>query len=243
MQLHVEFSLQEPLTLPIAHHHLLQSALYALLARHPALARTLHDGKQKQGQEIKPLCFSDLNGLMVVRGSRITFSDKLSLTVRSIFPNIISAMEEGLHFQGLRLGNMLLFPRQISCSQPLLDQDRVPIIMRSPLTVHITLQSGKTRYYQPLSSEFEALIQQNFARKFAFFTGQKPRENIHISVLTLSPKNKCLTFYHRQNQPRIIIEAWYGRYLLEGQPEYLTFLYYTGLGDRNAAGFGLFDLL
>ena len=62
--------------------------------------------------------------------------------------------------------------------------------------------------------------------------------------MQVSSQDKCITFYHRKGCARpIVIEAWYGKYKLAGDPEHLNFLYYSGLGARNGAGFGLFDVL
>ena len=41
----------------------------------------------------------------------------------------------------------------------------------------------------------------------------------------------------------ILITAWYGTYQLTGERKYLDFLYQTGLGAKNAQGFGMFEIL
>ena len=38
------------------------------------------------------------------------------------------------------------------------------------------------------------------------------------------------------------VTGWRGSYLLSAEPQVLDLLYQTGLGSRNAQGFGLFDL-
>lgn len=39
------------------------------------------------------------------------------------------------------------------------------------------------------------------------------------------------------------ISGWLGEYELSGEAKYLDFLYQTGLGSKNAQGFGLFDVV
>ena len=50
-------------------------------------------------------------------------------------------------------------------------------------------------------------------------------------------KDKYFTKYKN-----FFIEAWYGLYLLEGNADYLSFLYDAGLGSKNAQGFGMFEI-
>ena len=41
----------------------------------------------------------------------------------------------------------------------------------------------------------------------------------------------------------VLITAWYGTHKLSGERKYLDFLYQTGLGAKNAQGFGMFEIL
>ena len=39
------------------------------------------------------------------------------------------------------------------------------------------------------------------------------------------------------------INAWFGDYELSGERKYLDFLFQTGLGGKNAQGFGMFEVI
>lgn len=240
MQLRADFAFNQPVVLPIAHHHILQSAVYGLMKNLPSLSQALHDDKQKP----KPLCFSDLSGPKKAADRQIVFYDCFSLQIRSIYPEIILSMEEALRQSGLLLGDDRLMPQTARLSQPLLNKSEAQIVMRSPITVHVTDGAGKRKYFNPFQEEFEARIRENFARKYLDATGKQAADDLHVTPLQVSNQDKCVTFYHRKNFARpIVIEAWYGHYRLAGPSEYLNFLYYSGLGARNGAGFGLFDVI
>jgi CRISPR-associated endoribonuclease Cas6 len=239
MQLHATFSLKQPLVLPISHHHILQSAVYGLMKNLPSFTLALHDSKLPN-----PFCFSNLYGPKKIMDRRIFFHDDLSFQIRSIYPEIILSMEETMRQNGLLLGDRRLLPQTTKLTQPLLEESEVRILMRSPITIHTTDEVGKSKYFNPFQEDFEPRIRQNFVRKYLAATGKQPVGELHITPLQVSEQDKCITFYHRKNLVRpIVIEAWYGIYELNGIPEHLNFLYYSGLGARNGAGFGLFDVL
>jgi len=239
MQLHATFSLIQPLVLPISHHHILQSAVYGLMDNLPSLSQALHDSKRPN-----PFCFSDLSGPKKAMNRQIIFHDYCSLQIRSIYPEILLSMEKTLRQNCLLLGDRQLLSETVKLSQPLIEGNEAHIIMRSPITIHITDEAGKSRYFNPFQKEFALRLNDNFAKKYFAATGEHPAGEFQIIPLVISQRDKCITFYHRKNLARpIVIEAWYGNYRLVGPSEYLNFLYYSGLGARNGAGFGLFDVI
>ena len=61
---------------------------------------------------------------------------------------------------------------------------------------------------------------------------------ITIEVKRLFEKDKYVTKYKG-----FYINAWFGMYVLTGKRQYLDFLYQTGIGSKNAQGFGMFEII
>lgn len=60
-----------------------------------------------------------------------------------------------------------------------------------------------------------------------------PEGDVSIAAAGISARDKDVTRFKET-----IITAWRGECTLAGWPEYLTFLYYTGLRVKNSEGFG-----
>ena len=65
-----------------------------------------------------------------------------------------------------------------------------------------------------------------------------PFSNIEITNTAISHSDKVVT-----TLKGIYITGWKGNYILNGSPDYLTFLYNCGIGNKNSQGFGLFELI
>ena len=98
--------------------------------------------------------------------------------------------------------------------------------------------SGKTYYYSPDEQEFYDSVYYNFLRKYCAYTGIEAIERIELYPLRISEKDKYVTKYKD-----FYITAWLGEYVLSGPRKYLDFLYQTGLGSKNAQGFGMFEVV
>jgi len=61
------------------------------------------------------------------------------------------------------------------------------------------------------------------------------------AIKQILPNEKIIYFGTGPN--KIIIKAWQGHFLLEGSPELIQFGLDAGLGNRNAQGFGMVELV
>ncbi len=243
MQLKITFCADAPLVLPLSHHHVLQGFLYHILEGNPEFSAFLHDtGYQYDAHNYKLFCFGLLQGSYRVQVPNIIFEGDVVLEVRSPFPDFIALLakqitqqkEFALHGQAIKIVELMQEETSISKSNIL-------VKMQAPLCLSKTIYNGEkkfTQYATPLDSDFSAQMNQNFVRKYRAAYHCEPPCDIKIEAERVSSKDKYVTKFKNQ----IYITAWRGVYRLQGSPAALTFLYDTGLGARNAQGFGMFDL-
>jgi len=198
----------------------------------------LHDqGQQYNGRGYKMFCYSDLKGKFTIRDKRICFLDTIKLEIRSIDEELIIRLEEAVNKRGVCFGDVVEMLTRVQREDKKIEVGALKIKMISPITAYQTVPDTKwTRYYNPLEEEFEGLIQRNFQRKYTAYTGREPGGTISLKAVSVGEQDRCVTEF-KQNK----IRAWYGTYMLRGRPEYLNFLYQTGLGAKNGQGFGMFE--
>ena len=97
---------------------------------------------------------------------------------------------------------------------------------------------GSLYYYNPDESEFYEAVAQNFYRKYQACYGVRPHTLISLMKVDDGSMKKFVTNY----QGNYII-GWFSRFRLCGERKYLDFLYQAGLGEKNAQGFGMFEIL
>ncbi len=258
MQLKIFIKLNVPLTLPISYHHILQAVIYNLMGDANGNA-ILHDGGEAYGKRnYKLFVFGLLEGLYKIENKKITFFDNVSFEVRAFDENIIKTIEDNVLKNGIRFDNIKYDLVECSRRNTRIINDRLLIKMISPVCVYKTLfDSNHTNYLNPFSPDFSSEINNNFLRKY-IAAGKVPaelsvempselstelrseasdKELITISPFKVSSRDKYLT-----NYKNTIIEAYRGIYELSGRPEYLDFLYDTGIGSKNSQGFGMFKI-
>lgn len=239
MQLYVHHYLDEPLVLPINYSHIMQSIIFNSI-NYNQYSNFLHSEGYKFGKKIyKMFQFSHLSGHYSVKDHRITFDNEIEFEVRSVAPDFIKALKEGFDNNGITYINRHFDKLETHIDDKTIEGEQIIIKMSTPVTVYVTDdKTGKTIFYPPDMDEFAELIQNNFIRKYAAYTGVVPDEDIYIRMLDVTQKDKFVTKYKG-----FYVSGWYGEYLLEGQRKYLDFLYQTGIGSRNSQGFGMFDVL
>ncbi len=119
--------------------------------------------------------------------------------------------------------------------------DDIKIKMISPIVVkdaYVENDRKKTYYYSPLEKEFALKINTNFKNKYQIFYDKVPESDICFKLISIQEKDKYVTKYND-----FYITGWQGIYELSGKREYLEFLYYVGIGERNSQGFGMFEII
>lgn len=238
MQLKIKIYLQEPLSLPVAYKHILQSIFFSLMGDDNGQT-DLHDGGYVyQGRKYKMFTFGPIKGDYRYAKGIITFENEIEIEFRSWDPNIIYRMANAIDTRGICFGDRVLFDIEYEILDYHITQDCITVVQDSPICVYKTDEKKHTYFFRPWDEEFEAAIQQNFKRKYNAAMVQEANGDVNLRVINADEKDKQVTKYKN-----FIIQAYGGTYQLTGNPEYLDFLYQTGIGAKNAQGFGMFQVI
>lgn len=240
MQFRLTFRTQR-LTLPFSCQHQMQSMIYSLLRRDEVYGVTIHPvSNRTENQAYIPFCFGQFTGKKKINRERkqMTFVGRVFWELRTADPQMAKVfcrlLTPGLT---LTLCNQPLILESASLLEKEIPGEQCKIRMLTPILAYERTELKETVPYNPLCREFAPLVVKNFQRKYCALTGIWPEE-IGLDVLSVGDRDKNVT-----NYKGTWLTGWKGDYLLTGKPEYLLFLYDTGLGLRNAAGFGLFEVL
>ncbi len=237
MQLRVKQKLSSELILPIGYHHILQSILYSNMKDQRGYSDFIHnEGYAYHDRQFRMFTFSLLEGKYSIHEGKIIFRDEVSFEVRSPDHRLIQLIKDNIEERGIRYPNVTVTDIILALSDDQVDDDNILIRMGSPLTVYTTDENTKqTHFYSPEESRFAMLVNDNFKRKYSAYTGMLPETDVMLEPVKISPKDKYVT-----NYKGFYLSGWKGWYRLTGERRYLDFLYQTGIGAKNAQGFGLF---
>lgn len=240
MQLEVYIELEEKLVLPINYNHIVQSIIYKALSIMPDYADFLHESGYLRGnRQYKMFQFSQLNGNYKIHSKQIIFDSYVMLEIRSPEPLLMNLLVESFYKNGITFGQFTYRNIRMELYDYTVEENELIIQMKSPLTVYSTDRlTGKTYFYNPDESKFYEAIRQNFDRKYQAYFGVEPYSSIQIYKSDKDFSKKFVTKYQGN-----FITAWFGTFHLSGERKYLDFLYQTGLGAKNAQGFGMFGCL
>ena len=242
MQLRITHKVPNGLTLPINYQHILQSIIYKNLTKACGYSDFLHNrGYLFEEREYRMFTFSSIQGKYRVdmKNKEIKFEEKVSFEVRSPEVFLIRQFAENIQKNGITYFNQHFENIKLSIMDDTVEEEELYIKMRTPICVYSTdSTSGKTYYLTPQEEGFYELIIENFLRKYIAYYGVEPKEGIWIEPVYITEKDKFVT-----NYKGTYISGWKGEYHLLGQRKYLDFLYQTGLGSKNAQGFGMFDII
>ena len=232
----ITFKPVRTLSVPFGHFSMLQGLAYSLMAVDEQLALEIHDRNFTDRKAFKFFCFSDLEGRYSIRSKQLVFEDVISWEIRSVDDRIINAVE-----QSLMNGGIMEVYRQpctilsYEVSEKHFFAEEMTVQMKTPIVVYNTLPSGYVRYYNPFEREFYDMLMRNIKNKWEMFFDEPFAERVSIECDCPSDDDKCVTHYKKS-----IINAWYGTYHIKAPSHLLEFIYYTGIGSKNSAGFGTF---
>ncbi|WP_312853893.1 CRISPR-associated endoribonuclease Cas6 [Thermoactinomyces mirandus] len=170
---------------------------------------------------------------------KIRFERQLRWQISSCLPGFVKEFGQSLLMKDFYYLNGQPFKiNRIHYETVTVNQPACVVQMLSPITVHNTFVSDTghktTHYFSPCDPAFVHLINQNLSRKYFACYGKPIPGKIRITPLHVSCRDRVFIRFKG-----LMIEAWNGLYLLEGDPKALTFACAVGLGRRNSSGFGL----
>lgn len=237
MQIKLTLSNINTFTIPINYNYQVQSAIYQLLKYDRAFSAYIHNvGFGNPKLPFKLFTFGQLNGHCAFRDKKLVFGSDISLEIRSSSEQFCDILKKAL----LKHGTMTLFDTQlpikmIEVTDRHITAESVQIRTLSPIVAKAPEENGKSIYYSPENEMFQEAVNHNFQRKFAVYFRRPPEHKLEIQPMGYI--RKVVTSYKG-----IWITAYHGDFTLSGESAGLDFLYQTGLGGRNAQGFGMFEL-
>ena len=268
MRLEISLKPLKPLDLPIHYNAHLRGFIYSYLE--PTIAAELHKhGYSIRGRNYKLFTFSRIQGKSQTYNSedkkqkRIVFKNRISIQFSSIDTEDINLEHKSQKPNSdalLGFAKRLLDSREpviindINCEVISVNIMRTPTIditqpvrihMLSPITVHSTYSftDGKkaTHFYHPFEELWAQKLKNNLLNKAEALGWQRDKLNIEpdfIKPFNVTPNRQTTII-----DMGFTIKAWYGDYEIL-LPESLFWLAYkVGLGARNSAGFGMFDVI
>lgn len=249
MRIHLSLHPLRPLELPTQYNQAVQGFIYHHLE--VTLAHWLHEEAYRyQERRFKMFTFGRLQGSYTRRldSDTIIFETPVTLPIASADGRILQSLAETL----LRANEVILHqtPCQVASvgivPPPKPDLSR-PVRVRalSPITVYSTLQGPtgikKTYYYTPQEREWSTLLLDNLRRKAVALGWESERvAELHgrITPLRVGPRDRRINRFKGT-----VIVGYTGEYTLELPPALFELAYDTGLGSKNAQGFGMIEVI
>ncbi len=248
MRIHITFESNRPIVLPVHHNHLIQGLIYHHLEA--KLATWLHEHAYRQGKrKFTMFTFSRLQGQYTLnkRHKYFCFSSPVSMQLASIDSAILTSLAENfLQSESVRIGNNLLTVRGVEIVKPPRLSDTLSLRVKtlSPITIHSTFDKPNgasfTHYYHPYEEAWSDMLLDNLRRKAAALDWQADvlGSEHYIRKHHVSERDHVVPTYKG-----FVINAWLGKYELKLPQGYLELALDTGLGARNAQGFGMIEAL
>lgn len=230
---------KEQIRLPIATSEVLQGLIYHAISSDKDYSTKVHDeGLTSSNRSFKAFTFGELKGKYEIEGKEIIYLSAVSLEVRSEDAYLIQLLFEYFSNNKLvKLGYNEVEVVSVELKNEVIFDDEVRIRTLSPITVYATDESGHTLYFSPYESEFYSAVVANVCRKWQSYYGTD--DGFDFSITPGGSK-----FIKRATRYKnTFITAWHGKFLLQGSPKVLSFLYNTGLGSKNSQGFGMFEVV
>lgn len=239
MQLHITFKNQNTV-LPIAYRYFVQSMIYNAMENNSDFSFFLHDsGYVNENKSFKLFTFSPLMGSYQIKNKKITFFDNVSLEIRSSEPAIIQNLICALKNENeVDMGRNTLTVKNCVLRDKTIYQPSVKIKTISPITTYVTRDYTNRIYFSPEDGDFNQLVINNAKRKWLSAGKSEDEFNLSLKRINDIPIKKEVTVYKKS-----YITAWHGGFVLEGNPEVISFLYNVGLGSKNSQGFGMFEVI
>ena len=229
---------RNPILVPFAHFDMLRGIAYRLMSYDPALSAEIHDRRYPDKKSFKFFCVTDLVGRYAIRDKKLIYKRPFTWELRSADDRIIDVAEQSVvKSPVLSVDRQACDVLSYEIRQKHFHADNAELVMNTPITVYHTEQTGYRRYYHPFEQTFFDRLIKNIENKYEMFYEKAPPSGVSIECKNPSDKDKCVT-HCTEHGIEQIVNAWYGSYRIAASPEVLDFIWHTGLGGKNASGFG-----
>ena len=217
----------------------LQGIIYEWLKNDEKYAAFIHNtGAAAGNSHFKMFTFSLLEGRSTYRNHILTFHGNIRFEIRAADDYMIDLIESAITENPyIRIDSAILPISGYEIHAATIIADTVNIRMRTPVIVRTTGEDNYVTYYRPDQQMFYQLIYTNALKKYDFLEHDEDPE-FSIYPVKVSEHDKVVAHYKD-----MILTGWKGVYQLRGTSDLINFLYYTGLGERNGQGFGMFDFV
>lgn len=250
MRLKIHLDNPRETMIPLNYQHFLTAAVYSLLEMSDAdYAHFLHDQgyASEEGQKrFKMFVFSWLHGRRRVCGDSLAFAPgALTWQIASPVADFLTHGATGLLSLGkLRVGSTSFAITEVETLPPPVFGNATRFTCLSPIVAALPLPDGGTRYLRPSDGPaFSDAIRANLLRKHQTLHGRPPIDGRF--ALTFDPAylartnggTKLITYQG------IHIVGAFAPFTVSGSAELMRVGYETGLGEKNAAGFGMVEAI
>ena len=229
---------ENDIILPFSYNHMIQGLLYRFI-NEKNFSHFLHDVGYGQSRVYKLFCFSSIfeRPLRIDKIKKLfIFPPDITLFVSSVENDFFQYVFHSLLQCDLYLGKNPVKVQEIRMI-PQIPTKKMVVKTYSPITIYSTLIDTegrrKTYFFHPKEKGFSDKIAKNVIHKYEAYYGHVPEH----SDFSISPFGKM-----RENilsYKGFIIKGYTGKFMLRGNPELIDLALCSGVGGKNAQGFGL----
>lgn len=225
--------------IPFEYHGFLQAVIYKALSE--PLAQLYHDKGFGDNRIYKMFVFSELIGNYKLDRKGLIFTKDSSFYISSVSAKFLNDLF--IHFSEdpfIKLGNLKLKITNLEPIDEMMWNESHEYFLStiSPITCYKTDEKHFTTFFHPKSQDFEESLKNNLKRKYSILYNDKNIDNEYFEILeidkikSIKVKYKCRVF-----------QAYNCVMKVKVSDKYLKLLMHTGLGAKNAAGFGMMHII
>lgn len=241
MRLTIEFSSNQLIYLPISYNEIIQGFIYANITSEE-LKNFIHDkGYEYNNKKFKLFTFSRLDGdySIDLKNKIIIFHNKVTLKISSILPEFIKDIMNTLLMKShARFGKQKVLVNSVFIESDEIEE-KMTVKTLSPIVVYSTISSEKrkfTYYYHPKEQDFKNLIKKNLIDKYRARYKENINGDFNLKLIKMLSNKEEIVYYKN-----FLIKGYNGVFEISGDYNLLKIAYDSGLGAKNAQGFGMIE--
>ena len=236
MQISLTFKPDKELVIPFNYNYQLQSAIYSMLGS-VGESDFWHNEGFGDMTNFKGFCFSGLNGKKNVdtENKKLIFKDNIYLEVRSHSFEFIDAFQRAIELHPfIKLYDTCLEIIGGTLSNTHFNPGILRFNATTPVVIHQSGDNGKTKYFTPEEDEYFIRICNNIVKKYETITNKEADD---VQIRPIGDFKKRVTSYKD-----FYISGYTGIFEIKTSVHMAEFIFNTGLGEKNAQGFGFVEL-